>query len=347
LPLATVSSVEREALTEFLLRVFGLEKTAPFIQPELLHWKYDEPRPDWLGPRSYAWMAGKEIAAHAGICPVTYRLPAAGRTVCCSYFIDWAAGRRIPGAGGLLTRKLAGMFDVLLAIGGSRDTQEILPKLGFRKTGEVASFARVMRPWRQFRSDPFPRGWKAPVRLARNWLWSRAGVPQAPEGWTCSRVERFAHGHEELLEAPVPFPATRRNAALMNYWLRCPGAAISAYVVSNGRSPRGWFLLSRVERVLRIADLRVDSDTLADWQAAYALATQAAYEDRTACELVAAASRPVVAEAIQRNGFHWRKADPVFALDPKGAMEGQAPLEITLMENDMGYLYTPGYPYLS
>jgi hypothetical protein len=293
-------------------------------------------------------MAGEEIAAHACLCPVTYRLPeTTDREISGSHFIDWAAGRKVVGAGGLLLRKLSSMFNVLLAIGGSNDTQQVLPKLGFQIAGEIAFFVRVMRPWRQFRTDPFRRGWKAWPRLARNWLWSRARLPEAPAKWTYSPVTAFDSRHEALFKAPVPFAAARRTSALLNYWLRCPSAVISAYLLRNADEPKGWFLLSRVAGVMRIADLRVLSGEVADWAAAFALATRAAYADSLGCELVAAATMPLAAEAIRCNGFRLRKTDPVFVLDPKGVLRGHTPVEITLIESDAGYLYSPEYPYLS
>jgi hypothetical protein len=239
------------------------------------------------------------------------------------------------------------MFDVLLAIGGSSDTQQVLPRLGFQVAGKIEFFVRVMRPWRQFRTDPFPRGWKTGPRLVRNWLWSRTRLPEAPAKWTCSRVTAFDSSHQALLEAPVPFPASRRTVALMNYWLRCPGAAISAYLMSDGHGPKGWFLLSRMAGVMRIADLRVVSTEAADWEAAFVLATRAAYADPLGCELTATAVTPLAAEAIRRIGFRLRKTDPVFVLDPKAVLVGHMPVEITLIDTDGAYLYTPGSPYLS
>jgi hypothetical protein len=346
LPLAALSPRDRARVIELLRGAFGIGQIAPFLDPALLDWKYHQPRPDWPGSRSYAWMAGEEIAAHACICPVTYRLPE-GPEIMGSHFIDWAAGRKVAGAGGLLVRKLASMFHVLLAIGGSDDTQQVLPKLGFQAAGKIEFFVRVMRPWRQFRTDPFPRRWKTGPRLARNWLWSRARMPDAPPKWSYSPVTAFDSRHEALLEAPVPFPASRRTPALMNYWLRCPGAAISAYVVSDGSAPKGWFLLSRMAGVMRIADLRVISDEVADWQAAFAVATRAAYQDPLGCELAAAATMPLAAEAIRRNGFRLRKTDPVFVLDSRGVLLRHMPVEITMMESDAAYLYTPEFPYLS
>jgi hypothetical protein len=104
LPLAALSPHHREQVIELLCSAFGTGRTTPFLDPELLDWKYDNPRPDWQGSRSYAWIAGEEIAAHACLCPVTYRLPG-GRQITGSQFIDWAAGRRVAGAGGLLAMR--------------------------------------------------------------------------------------------------------------------------------------------------------------------------------------------------------------------------------------------------
>jgi hypothetical protein len=345
MPLESLPPQEREGLVEFLTGVFQLPRTAPFVQPRLMQWKYDDSHPDWQGPRSYAWKDGGRIAAHACLCPVTYR--AAGREVPASYLIDWAADRRSPGAGGLLLRKMASLFPVLLAIGGSEDTQKILPKLGYKVGGEISFFARVVRPWRQFRTDPFPRGWKALPRLARNTAWSRSPVPAPPARWTCTRLKDFHASHAALLAAERPHAATRRTPELMNYWLRCPGAAMSAFVVSEGAESRGWFVLSRVEGVLRIADLRVNSADPEHWRAAYALATRTALEDPDACELIAAASTPLAVEAIRRNGFRLRKSEPVFLLDPQGLLLPHAPLEIALIESDAAYLYSREYPYLT
>jgi hypothetical protein len=243
-------------------------------------------------------------------------------------------------------RKLASFFPVLLAIGGSEDTIRLLPKLGYRASGEIAFYARVIHPWRQFRSDPFPRRWKAPLRLARNTLWSLEPVRPIPEGWNCTALAAFDESHAILLGAEASSVSTTRTPALMNYLLRCPGARMSAYLIHQEGHLCGWFLLARVPGVVRIADLRVQSSEPQSWQAAYALATQTALADRNSYELVAAASAPIARDAIRHNGFRLHHCDPVFLLDPQGFLAGYQP-EVSLIDSDAAYLYVPGYPYLT
>src|SRR5436305_5467873 len=128
-------SADRAPLTEFLLEAFRLGPAAPFVAPDLMRWKYDDPRPDWPGPRSFVWKDGDAIVAHACMCPVTYRLPSGD--VSGSYLIDWAATRKSAGAGVALLRSLGRKCDALFAVGGSPDTRGILPKLGYRHIGDL------------------------------------------------------------------------------------------------------------------------------------------------------------------------------------------------------------------
>jgi len=76
----------RGTLVSFLLATFRLPPEAPFVQPALLRWKYDEPRPDCSGPRSFIWKEGDGIAAHACMWPVTYKLISGDVTG--SYLLD-------------------------------------------------------------------------------------------------------------------------------------------------------------------------------------------------------------------------------------------------------------------
>ena len=335
-------------LTEFLLGVFHAAADAPFVRPEMMRWKYFAPRPDWSGTRSYLLRSDGRIAAHGGVAPVTFRLPAGRtpRTVTSMRVIDWAGGRQVPAAGVRIMRALGTLADTVLAVGGSPDALRVFPKMGFAHCGNVAVFARVVRPWRQFRTDPYPRGWKAPLRLARNTFFSRAALPAAPAGWSCQRVTAFDHTICPALEfRPTGFTAIERGPALLNYMLACPGAAFGGFQVRQGARVRGYFLLCQVAGQTRLADVRVDSEDADDWNAAFALATRQAAADPATCEILAVASFRQGIAAIEHCGYRFRRHDPIFLLDPRRLLAGAPELNLDLLVGDEAYLHVPSYPF--
>lgn len=335
-------------LTEFLLGVFHADAGAPFVSPQMMEWKYFTPRPDWSGPRSYLLRSEGRIAAHGCLAPVTFRLPgdAAAAKVTSMRVIDWAGGRQVPAAGVRVMRALGALTDTVLAVGGSSDAVRVFPKMGFQHSGDVEVFARVVRPWRQFRLDPYPRGWKAPLRLARNTGFSLAALPTAPAGWSCRRISAFDASLAPVLEfQPAGFTATERTPPLLNYMLACPGAAFSGFLLRQSERVRGYFLLCHVAGQTRIADLRVDSEDAEDWYAAFALATRQAAADPATCEILAVSSiRPGVA-ALHRCGYRFRRHDPIFLLDPRRRLAAAPPLNLDLLVGDEAYLHVPSYPF--
>ena len=178
--------------------------------------------------------------------------------------------------GMMLARKLTQLSPVLLSIGGSEMTQKIMPKIGFAKQGEVLTYARVLRPWRQFRKRPDNRGVRSLARFVRNLAWSLAPA-ELTGGWVAK-------------ETPGP-----------EFLMRCPGARLTAYKLSGGT-----LLLSRVDGQARIADISVDSTT------AYAASIEAARRDPDTCELIALARDGATRQALIANGFQERMRRSVF-----------------------------------
>jgi hypothetical protein len=331
-------------LTGFLLEVFRMSADAPFVRPEIMRWKYFEPRPDWLGTRSYSMFRGGHIFAHGCVVPVTFRTPS-GR-VTSMRVIDWAGGRTVPAAGVLVMRKMAEMTDTVLAIGGSPDAVRVFPKMGFEDRGSVGIFVRVVRPWRQFRTDPYPRGWKAPLRLGRSMLWSRTPLPPAPKGWTAERVERFDGCIDSIPSfEPKTFTTTERSDGMLNYMLSHPDKLFSGFLLRQGTRLRGHFMLSHVCGQTRIAEARVDSEQAEDWQAAINLATLEAAKDPRTSEIVAVSSIEPGREAIRRNGYRYRRQDTIFVLDPKHRLADAPQLDLNLLAGDESYLCVPSYPF--
>jgi hypothetical protein len=247
---------------------FDAPPNAPFLDPELLRWKYFEPNPAWPSvPRSYVLDQDGKLLAHGCTWPV------ASGMAC---LIDWVSAKGTPGMGIMLARKTAQLWPVLLSIGGSEMTQKIMPKIGFTKRGELLTYARVLRPWRQFRTRPDNRGVRSVLRLARNFAWSLAPL-ELTRGWTA-------------VESSGP-----------DFIVRCPGARLQAYKLTEGS-----LLLSQVGGQARIADLTVPSPE------AYAAAIEAARRDPEVCELIAIAHDGPTRQALVSNGFEERMRRSVF-----------------------------------
>jgi hypothetical protein len=337
---------EQKALVQFLISVFDTNLDAPFLDLKLMWWKYFEHCADWNGPRSIVLKQGEQIVAHGGIFPVTFLT--GGREVAGIHLIDWAASPSVPGAGVLLLRKVASLTDVILAVGGSTDTRQVMPKIGFKCREDLQVYARVIHPWAQFRACP-SKGWKAPIRLARNVLWSWAPRPSIPEEWSAVQIPQFDESVLPILRgrATREFTPCKRSVEMLNYMLSCPGASFSAFLLMKAKELRGYFILSWVGRQCRVADLLVDSNAPADWRNAFAVATRIAAANLETCEIEAVSSIPLVSDAISQNGFHLRERLPIFICDPKGLLADAPPLHINLLDGEGSYLNDPAHPFLT
>jgi hypothetical protein len=337
---------DQAALIQFLITIFHANSGAPFVKPELIHWKYFEPLEGWNGPRSFILKQGSNIVAHAGIIPLSFITQ--NREVSGIHLIDWAASPSVPGAGVLLLRKAASLTETILAVGGSTDTRQIMPKLGFKEVATLELFARVVRPSAQVSKKAF-RSWKAPARLARNYFWSLAPKPRADAGWSASKIAQFDRSMLLPLQNGLTAELTtcKRTAEMLNYMLRCPEGYFSAFSINKAERLIGHFVLSWIGRQCRIADLLVDSILPSDWRSAYALATSAAIENTQTCEIVASASVPLARGAILHNGFHPRDNQPIFLSDPKRRLSGLSSFNIALLDGEGSYLNDPAHPFLT
>src|SRR5215469_13778851 len=346
LQIEPTSPGEQDALIQFLISVFHARLDTPFLGAKLMHWKYFAPRADWNEPRSFVLKQGGQIAAHAGIFPITFLVST--REIRCIHMIDWAATGTVPGAGVLLQRKLAPLTDTFLTVGGSAQTREILPKLGFKQLSNLQLYARVIRPFAQARARK-SEGWKGPLRLARNIVWTLAPLPAVPTGWFAARVTQFDDSPLAPLRTRTTVESTvcQHSPATLNYMLCCPGARFSAFLLSKEKEPCGYFMLSWVNRQCRIADVSLNSTAFCDWQAAFALATRTAADDPETCEIQAASSLPFMSDAILPNGFRLRDSLPVFLSDPHDLLSGGPPLYLSLLDGEASYLSDPDYPFLT
>jgi hypothetical protein len=330
-----------DALARLLISVFDASPDAIFANSQVLRWKYFESGPHWENSRSYILSADGEIQAHCAVWPLNLQF--SGQRLTCNCFIDWVNAGNFPGAGFMLKRKLLDLSEISIVVGGSDDTRAIVPRLGFEHAGDVVLFARVVRPWAQFRTRPREPIWKGTARLLRNAILSQSPAGAIYKSWSAVRLDSFESVVHCQPESDYPSPW--RDSNYLNYWLRCPAAVVRGYAILNNDSEIGYFLLSHAGGQTRIADIRLRSQDAEHWTAAYRLATKVAGELPETCEVLAAASTPWAAEALTASGFRNCGSVPFFLYDPKKKLAGAPPIFWNMIEGDAAYLQDQAYPY--
>lgn len=328
-----------DGIAELLTDAFQVPRDAYFVNRRLLEWKYFEPGPDWQGARSYIVKRGGRIEAHCGVWPLNFVLPSGPVSGLC--FVDWASGKGLPGAGVLLLKKLLSLVEVGVVAGGSEATRAIVPKLGFVHTVDIDLFARVLQPWKQYRSRPSEGALNGLARLGRNFAWAHG--PSASIGrWSSRPISSFETAVEPKgFHAAVPVHSGR----YLDFWLRIPAAVMSAFELLDNGVPKGYFVLARVGHQSRIADLRVAAADPADWVASYQAALAAARADREAYEVVAPATMPHIREALSTCGFRPRGTSPLFIHDRANRIGEATNVWWSYIDDDRVYIFDGAHPY--
>lgn len=331
------STIDDEGqIIEFLKRVFSADCDAAFVQPSLLRWKYWEPRPDWSDPRSFVIEKGGRIVAHAGLWPVTVRTgTGTERGV---HMIDWAADPQTPGAGVVLLQRLTQRYDFVYSIGGSDMTRAILLKFGFCVSTQALTFARPLRPWQQMLQHHSKDG-RLPLRLARNFWWSRLPARVLAPGWVATEAGASDVGGTAALTAD-------RDGSFFHYLQQCPSARFLGFHVMNQGRKSGFLALAVVGKQARLAGLWLENPTAECWRTAFHLAQDAALRYSATSELVVRTADEGGAAAAAQAGMRLRRQTPVFLLR-KGDRGAALPLHFQMWDNDSAFMGNSGAEFLT
>jgi hypothetical protein len=316
----------------------------PNSEPAHLDWKYWHVRADWPGPRSFVMTRGDEILAHAAVTPgacLCGAQSASVRRVRTLHMIDWAARPTATGAGVSLMKYLGQGTEALLAIGGSAQTLQLLPHLGFSSVGMATCYVRPLHPARVLTPSAHPVSKLFP-RFARSVLWTLRAPSTSTSGWD---VQRLESGELSRVTPVLPIPRSdmgvfERSAELFRYALACPIALMSFYTVGRSGKPRGYFVLAFVFRQARLVDCWMDSEDPADWSAMLQCAVMQAKQHPRAAELAVWASDPSFAERLRECGFHARGELPVQIYAPRNPELTSHPLRVQMLENDAAYRHS-------
>lgn len=322
-----------EELSAFLKKHFKLPDAAQF-GPEMLAWKYFDARPDWDGPRAYVLKSGAKWLAHAGVCPMVFER--GSQKIRGILLVDWVSAS--PGAGAEIFRRFYPMIDVLFGNGGSPGARATFQTLEYPTRGAVEYYTYPLKPLELFHEQSARGFGGAAARLVRNLVSAATPAPSPGRGWSARRVEGFTPFHADLWEGHgLPFLQTDRSVPLVDYYLCCPLAQVSAYEVRQDSKLRGCFLLAQTGSEIRLVDARLPSDDTRDWSMLVTLAKQCASET-SASFMTASASMPLLNGAIRANRFRWFQSDPVYLYDPKGFIKPTDKLHIVPFDGDQAYL---------
>lgn len=310
----------------------------PFLDLGLLAWKYLIPRPDWEGTRSFIIEEDGAIVSHFCLCPAIFR--SADREVSSMTAIDWAADRRKPGSGIKMFHLIKKRVDTIFAIGGTKATLAVIPKVGFRYVGEFCTYRKSIRPWAEFSSTRKREG-IAYLRLVRNLATKKFRTSLGEGTLQVEPIPRFSAFHEKLMDCvPNSFTTCRRTVGVLNYMLACPTISYSAYLLKKSGRERGYFLISRIGREARIVDISIDSDDPMEWKDAYAAATETAAQIPEVHNVFSGASVPLMVKALESNGYLPYRKDPVMIYDPSDILSPMPRIAFQMFEGDAGYYYS-------
>ena len=313
----------------------------PNAKPQELQWKYWQHRDDWVGPRSYVVSNGRALVAHAALIPL--HCGGQGRRLRVAHLIDWAARAGEPGTGLMLMKHVAALTDALIGIGGSEATLKLLPHVGFRRCGVATGLVRALSPLKLLKDTARP-SWRLLPRVARSALWRMtAPRPDCPQ-W---QIRRLA---ADQLHTLGPFfsrsrgavTAFERSEAELSYTLSCPIVPMELFVLEQGGSPRGYFMLAFVSRQVRLVDYSVDSDAPADWRALIQCAVHQAMQKRAVAELATWGSDPMLSACLEECGFHPRFSLPILIRGGKALDLSAAALRVQMLDSDAAYLTGDG-----
>jgi hypothetical protein len=334
-------------LSRFLLAgLDGKPGHDAFAAPEVLRWKYQPPVAGHPGPLSFVLRDGDTLAGHIGFHPTAFTVLGRGETAPTPalHSMDWLVTRTQGGPGALLMMEAFSRSRVQYALGCSPSARRALLGGGFRIGTEVPLYHRVLRPlapavWREIHGHPslprraallaadFPRAWRSP--------------PPFPAGLRLEPVSAFGTEVEAILARfPTPLLLTSRAPGVLNHFLVHPHGVFSGWKLSDESGPRGFALLSVIERpglrLGRVVECFLDTPDPAAW--AGALGLLLAEARARGCHLVSTlASTPWMTAGLQANRAFRRGRIPFYLRDPRRLLPTDLPLHITHLEADAGY----------
>lgn len=334
------------ALSRFLTEGFHAPAGAAFAAPDVLRWKYFDPRGEDAGdaPRSYlAFAEGTgRVVGHLGVCPGRFRgpgLPAEG--VSTAHMIDWLSSEAGKGVGATLMRRMHRSSETQYGFGASAAARAVMGRSGYGLVATVPVYRKVLRAGYRLK-DPGRGPVGRLLRVARDAA-TFARPARRPEAEIELRqVASFGPEVEPVLAAyQARAVFTSRGPGLLNHALRYPRGGFTGWHVLRDGALRGLAVLSVVAgdggaRVGRVVECLLDDPDGRAWQAA-CLGLAGVLRRQGAGVAVGFASTEWSARALGAAGFAPSYALEFRLRDRPGRLPRDRPFHLTPLEADYAY----------
>jgi hypothetical protein len=329
-------------LSRFLIEGFhAVPAGAEFAAPDVLRWKFFEPRGLGDGPRSFVARdeAGR-IIGHVGIVPG--RFEGQGLTagpVSTLHMIDWLGARDRRSVGTSLMRRAHQEAATQFVLVANARARRVTGASGYEPVAEVPVFQKVLDPRSQLRASghgPIGRL----LRAARDTARAVAGRGERPRtSVVLRRVEAFDETILPILnDARTRAVLNARTPALLNAYLRYPRPGISGWlVIGEDGTILGLALLNVVRRegirAGKIVECLLEGDDPDRWHAAIAALTRE-LKSQGADTITAYGSTPWTAAALHHCGFRARDRLEFTLRDRDRLIPRTSTFHLTPMEAD-------------
>lgn len=328
-------------VSRFLTEGFGAPANADFAAPDVLRWKYVEPRDDRHVTRSLVALDEGRIVGHGGMVHGWFHVSdRPDFKVSTFHGIDWISSPSHPTTGAYLLRRGHRLSETHYALNYSDAARRVIERAGYRRMATVPVFQKVLRmPRLRNRNRGILRVLPAAVRDLVRLAVHRARRPE--QAVELERVAEFGSEVKAVLAQTQPgIIYTSRDPAWLNHALRCPRGRMSGWLVRQNGELVGFALLNVVEtsgpRMGKLVECFLSQTAPSTWQAVvYALTHELHKEGAELAETFG--STPWMAEALEANGY-FRAHQIHFLLDdPHSRLPQEGRFHLTPFEADYAY----------
>ena len=331
-------------VSRFLTAGFGAPSDAEFSAPDVLHWKCF----DSIGPanitRGVVATDDKEILAYIGLCPLQFIGGGLTQVISAGHGVDWLASKKVVSAGIMVGGLSDEGVDVSFSIGGTDIATKMKKKFkNWKFLSPIATYYRSLHPMHHLRPPLQSSILKSSAKVLRDYGRNIILHRRKPSvSLKLQQTDSFGEEVTQILNScRMPEIHIRRTPDLLNHFLRYPRKNITGWHIIHNDVVCGFALLSIVingnQRIGKIVDCCLDSLAHNHWHAAVHFISKKLYQ-LSADIVVCYGTIPLIAQALEENGFACNDFSPFAIRDPQKLIPEDPSFYLTHLVADYAYL---------